>query len=262
VRYELLGPLRIVDSDGPAFITAPKVELLLAVLLIRANRPTSTDRLVDEIWLDNPPRRATAGLHVYVSQLRKFLDRPGESHSAIVTRAAGYVLELGADELDLSIFLNAMDRGRESAKTGQIDLAAKNFEHALGLWRGDALAALPSRPIISGFLNWLGEKRLECAELAVEAQLLLGGHREMIARLYSLIGRYPLREAFYRQLMLALYRSERQADALKLYQSVRETLDRELGVHPGRSLQELQQAILAADPDLDTPRPHLLLLSG
>lgn len=258
MRYELLGPLRIVDSDGPAFISAPKVELLLAVLLIRANRPTSTDQLVDEIWLDDPPRRATAGLHVYVSQLRKFLDRPGESHSAIVTRPAGYVLELGTDELDLSVFLNAMDRGRESAKAGHMDIAAENFEHALGLWRGDALAALPNRPIVSGFLNWLGEKRLECVELAVEAQLLLGRHREMVARLYSLIGQYPFREAFHRQLMLALYRSERQADALKLYQSVRETLDRELGVDPGRSLQDLQKAILSADPDLDTPQPYLL----
>jgi len=204
VRYEILGPLRIVDSTGPAFITAPKIELLMAVLLIRANRPTSIDQLVTEIWLDTPPRRANAGLHVYVSQLRKFLDRPGESTSTIVTRPAGYVLDLGADELDLSVFLDLVERGRESAKAGYIDVAVAHFEQALGLWRGDALGDFPNRPIVGGFLGWLGEKRLECAELAVEGQLHLGRHREMIARLCSLTGEYPYREAFYRQLMLAL----------------------------------------------------------
>lgn len=251
MRYEILGPLRVVDSAGSSFLSAPKIEILLAAMLIRANQPTSVDQLIAELWLDKPPRRAVAGLHVYVSQLRKFLDRPGESDSSIVTRSGAYVLQLGKDRLDSAIFVDLIERGRECVRAGLVDVAVAHFEQALELWRGDPLGDLPHRPVIGSFLSWVTEKRLECIELAIGGQMQLGKHREMIARLYGLIAEYPFREAFYRQLMLALYRSERQADALKLYQTVRDTLRRELGVDPGRSLQELQQAILTADRRLD-----------
>src|SRR6185503_18952705 len=120
-----------------------------------------------------------------------------------------------------------------------------------GLWRGPALGDLRAGPIVEGFVTWLAEARLECLEMLADSHLELGRHRELVGRLYSLTAEHPLREAFYRQLMLALYRSERQADALKVYQMARKTLNEELGLEPCRSVQDLQRAILTADDQLD-----------
>jgi DNA-binding SARP family transcriptional activator len=251
LRFEVLGPLRVIDRNGASFISAPKVELLLAVLLMRADRLVTSEQLITELWNDEPPRRATAGLYVYVSELRKFLDRPGESDSQIVTRPPGYLLRMGTDELDLTNFLDLTKQGRDLAAIGEHEAAVDCFERGIGLWRGSALGDLPSGPIIGGSVTWLAEERLECVELALDGHLHLGRHRQLIGRLYSLIAEYPLRESFYRQLMLALYRAERRADALKVYQTARRTLNRELGLEPCRSLQKLHQAILAGDAALE-----------
>ncbi len=251
MRYELLGPLRVIDEHGPSFISAPKVEVLLAALLIRADQLVPADQLVSELWDDKAPRRATAGLHVYVSQLRKFLGRPGRPGSPIVTRPPGYQLQLGPDEVDLHDFLRLAKEGREHARLGCPDGAADRFERALALWRGPVLGDMRRGPMVEGFATWLAEERLECCELMVDAHLALGRHREVVGQLYALTVDYPLREAFYRQLMLALYRAERQADALRVYQSARRTLDRELGVEPCRPLRDLHRAILTGDPGLD-----------
>jgi DNA-binding SARP family transcriptional activator len=251
VRYEILGPLRVVDEKCSSFLSARKIEVLLAVLLIRADQVVPLGQLFSEIWDDNAPRRATAGVHVYVSQLRKFLSRPDRADSPIVTRPSGYQLQLGSDELDLHSFIRLAKLGREHARNARNDHAAACFEQALALWKGPALGDLPRGPIIDGFVAWLMEERLDCVELMVESHMSLGRHREQIGRLYSLTVEHPLREPFYRQLMLALYRSERQADALKVYQSARRTLNRELGLEPCRPLQNLHRAILVADSRLD-----------
>lgn len=251
MRYELLGPLRVVSEEGTsASIGAQKIETLLAALVIRSDQVVATEQLMTEIWGERVPRRATAGIHVYVSQLRKFLGRCGGSHP-VVTRPPGYVLRSGDDELDYRSFLELVGWGRDRAREGRYEQASNCFENALGMWRGPVLGDLSHGPIVEGFVTWLSETRLECTEMLIDAQLELGRHRELVGQLYSLTAEHPLRESFSRQLMLALYRSERQADALEVYQSVRKTIHEELGLEPCRALQELQHGILTADYELE-----------
>jgi DNA-binding SARP family transcriptional activator len=255
MQYELLGRLRVTDEEGSSSIGAKKIETLFAVLLIRAGHVVSLEQLITEIWGEEAPRRANAGLHVYVSQLRKFLHRPDREESPIVTHPPGYLLRQGTDDIDFQVFENLVAGGRECARRHLYEEATERFERALDLWRGPVLADLRPGPITAGFATWLTETRLECTEALIECQLELGMHREIVGHLYSLVAEHPLREAFHRQLMLALYRSERQADALMAYQEAWRTLDDELGVRPCRSLQDLQRAILDADDDLDIRLP-------
>jgi len=248
VRFEILGPLRVVDDTEPVRITARKVELLLATLLIRAGQVVSVDQLMTEVWNYNPPRRATDALYVYVSQLRKLLGRGGpEGAHRIETRAPGYAFNVEEGELDLHTFQRLVNQGRDAARERRHTAASEAFGAALDLWRGPALEELRDGPVITGFVTWLDETRLECTEKLIEAKLALGRHSELIGLLYGLIADHPLCEPFYRQLMLALYRCERRADALMVYRTARETLHKQLGLEPGHALRELQQRILAAD---------------
>ncbi|MET7400747.1 AfsR/SARP family transcriptional regulator [Dactylosporangium sp. NPDC005572] len=251
MRYEVLGPLRVVHDGLPFSVGGHKVETLLTVLLARAGQLVTHDQLMSEMWGERPPRRATAGLHVYVSQLRKFLQRSGRTDSPVVTRPAGYLLELGPDELDAHRFLELAGRGRAEIRELRHDAASETLSAALGLWRGQVLDDLRPGPILEGYVTSLMETRIECEELLIEARLHLGRHRELISPLYALTACNPLREALYHHLMLALYRSGRAADALQVFQSVRRLLHRELGLEPCRQLQDLQRAILSADRLLD-----------
>jgi DNA-binding SARP family transcriptional activator len=251
MRYEILGPIRVVDGGTISSVSARKIEVLLAVLLVRCDQVVGTSQLMTEIWGENPPRRAAAGLHVYVSQLRKFLSREESADSPIVTTQPGYLLRLGSDELDVHVFQRLVSQGRADQRTGRLEQACAAFEAALSLWRGPALGDMRDGPVVNGFVGWAEQARLDCVEELVDSALLLGRHREFVSYLYSLITEYPLREALYRQLMLALYRSGCQADALKVYQSARNVLRSELGLEPCRSLRDLQRAILLGDPQLE-----------
>jgi DNA-binding SARP family transcriptional activator len=243
--------LRVVDGNECSTISARKIETVLAVLLIRCDQVVTLDRLIDEVWDHAPPRRAMAGLHVYISQVRKFLSRPGRADNPVVTQAPGYLLRRGDDEIDFHLFRAAVDRGRALRWDRRYEEAAACLEAALGLWRGPVLGDLRSGPIIEGFVTWLTEARHESQELLIDTSLRLGRHREVIGRLYSLAAENPLRETYYRQLMLALYRSDRRADALRVYRSARTMLKEELGLEPCQALRDLQQAILTADQRLD-----------
>lgn len=245
----MLGPLRVVDGDGSSSISARKIELLLAALLVRADDVVPTDQLITEVWGDRAPRRATAGLHVYVSELRKFLSRADRPDGRIVTRPPGYLLSMGSDEIDVRTFLDLVGLGRSRLRERRHQEAANCFEDSLALWRGPVLGDLACGPMIDGYVTWLSEARVECTEMLIDAQLQLGRHRELVGRLFSLTAEFPLRETFCRQLMLALYRSDRRAEALQVYQLARRTLDVELGLEPCRALQDLRRAILAADDD-------------
>ncbi|BCB82716.1 AfsR/SARP family transcriptional regulator [Phytohabitans suffuscus] len=251
MRYEILGPIRVVDNGIVSSLSARKVEVLLGALLIRANQVVPASQLMTEIWGDNPPRRASAGLHVYVSQLRKFLSREHCPQSPIVTTPPGYLLRLDGDELDVDVFQQRMSEGRTFQRAGRWEEACAAFESALALWHGAPVGDLRDGPVINGFVGWAEQARLECVEELVDAALMLGRHREYVSYLYVLTTEYPLREAFYRQLMLALARSGCQADALKVYQSARNILRTELGLEPCRNLRELQRAILLDDPRLE-----------
>jgi DNA-binding SARP family transcriptional activator len=249
MNYELLGTLRLVDGNSSSFISAQKVEILLATLLIRADHVVTASQLMGEIWGDRLPRRANAGLHVYISDLRKFLSRSGRPEGPIVTRSPGYMLRQGSDRLDSQSFLELMDLGRKSLKDQRYEEASECFESGLALWRGSVLGDIGTGPILRSFATRLTEARMECTEMLVDSQLQLNRHRDLVGLLFTLITENPLREAFYRQLMLALYRSERRADALKVYQTARSILIEELGLEPCTPLRELHTAILRANGD-------------
>jgi len=224
---------------------------VLAALLIRADRVVAASELMTELWGECLPRRAAAGVHVYISQLRKFLNGPAGSENPVITKAPGYMLRMGCDELDCHAFLRLMNMGRGHVRELRDDEAANSFGEALALWRGPVLADLGNGPILNGFMTWLEEQRLEGLKMLMDAKLRLGCHREVIGRLYSVTSEYPLHEEFHRQLMLALYRSDRKADALAVYRSVRKLLRDELGLEPCHALQDIQRAILAGDELVD-----------
>ncbi|MFD8483833.1 BTAD domain-containing putative transcriptional regulator [Kitasatospora sp. NPDC059673] len=228
-------------------MSARKVEILFAALLARAGQSVGINELITELWGESPPARATAALYVYVSQLRKFLIEAGCTGSRIETQHSGYTLHLGPHELDVEVFLWLVRNGRKLVDRNEHERAVAEFKRALGLWHGPALGNLRDGPIVNGFATWVQEHRLECIEIMMESNLVLGRHREIIGQLYSLTVDQPFREAFYRQLMLALYRSERRADALRVYRTARETLRRDLGIDPGTALRNLHQEILTAD---------------
>ncbi|MFC9243884.1 BTAD domain-containing putative transcriptional regulator [Streptomyces sp. NPDC057136] len=254
MRYELLGPLRVRHAQECFSLSAPKMEMMLAALLIGSDRVITKQQLVTELWGDRPPRRASAAVHVYISQLRKFLATAGDPEGrAIVTKPAGYLLRREGAGHDVDEFKDAMRQGRAQHASGRLEEALHSFDRALSLIRGPALDGLAEGPVLTSFATWAEEERLECLELSVEARTALGRHREVISLLNTLIAQHPLRETFYRQLMLVLYRSERQAEALQVYRSAQRVLRSELGLEPHRSLRRLHQAILTSDRLLDLP---------
>ena len=208
----------------------------------------STDRLVDEVWGAQPPPTAVKTVQVYVSQLRKVL---GEG--VLETRGRGYRLALAADQLDAERFERLLVTGRELLAAGDAQGAADVLREALGLWRGPPLSDFTYEPFAASEIARLDELRLTALEARIEADLALGRHHELVSELEGLTRQYPLREGLRVQLMLALYRSGRQADALDGYKHARAVLDTELGLDPSRELQELEQAILRHDPELDAP---------
>ncbi|WP_269724421.1 AfsR/SARP family transcriptional regulator [Pseudofrankia inefficax] len=238
-------------------MSAPKVETLLTVLLIRNNQVVSTSQLISEIWDERPPRRATAAVHVYISNLRKLLgDSGGGPAGPIVTRPPGYLLRLDSEQLDLTVFQRLVRQGRQSMSESRFEDAARTFDEALALWRGP-IPLSSDGPVMTAFSVGVEEARLECVELRVEANLRLGRHRAAISDLYGLVNEHPLHEAFYGQLMRALYLSRRRADALEVYHQLREVLRRELGLEPGAALRELQRAVLT-DTVVDGEQPARL----
>jgi predicted ATPase/DNA-binding SARP family transcriptional activator len=231
--FRILGPLE-VSSDGQTLdLGGQKQRVLLAMLLLSANGVVSSDRLVEALWEDEPPDTARKALHVYVSQLRKLL-----GHDRLVTQAPGYRLRVEPEELDL-------DRFRRLHQEGRLD-------EALALWRGPPLSEFTYQRFARAEIARLEELRLGCLESRIERDLESGLHQTVVGELETLVGSHPLREGLRRQLMLALYRCGRQAEALDVYQHGRETLVEELGIEPSRGLRELQQAILNQDPALET----------
>nr|AVI57410.1 AbmI [Streptomyces koyangensis] len=250
VKFEILGILRVVDGGAHRTPSAQKVRTLLTTLLIRPNEVVSAEQLIYEIWGENPPRRARAALHVYVSQLRKFLAGPEEPEDRIITQPPGYLIRVPYGDLDVNVFRRHLQQGRTHARAQRHEEATLALGAALKLLHGEELDRLQGGGITRNFVTWLEEVRLECQEMLIESSLSLGRHRESVSTLQSLTARYPLHEAFYRQLMIALYRSDRRAEALRTYQSARGTLREELGLDPGDALFDLHHAILLADDRL------------
>ncbi|MEV5205172.1 BTAD domain-containing putative transcriptional regulator [Streptomyces sp. NPDC053720] len=258
MRFRILGPLEVRAPRGTAGDLTPraaKIRVVLATLLVRANEIVSVDSLIDELWGENPPRTATTTLQVYVSQLRKLLHEADAEfgRDALVTRPPGYELRIDPAQLDLTVFEELHGRSRELMEQQNHRTASDLQRQALGLWRGPLLSDTPHGPLLDATAVRLAEVRTAALEQCIRAELHLGRHRELIGELQSVVAELPLREEFHAHLMVALYRSGRQADALQVFGRLRRGLVDELAIEPGRSLQALHQRILVGDPALLTP---------
>jgi DNA-binding SARP family transcriptional activator len=243
--FRLLGPLEVVDDDRAVALGGGRQRALLAVLLLHANEVVSTDRLIDELWGQRPPPTAGKIVQVYVSRLRKEL-----GHDRLVTRSPGYLLRVDRSELDLARFERLVgEAGRADPPS-----AAAKLRLALALWRGPPLADLAYEPFAQAEIMRLEELRWAARERRIDADLAAGSHSELIGELEALIAEHPLRERLRSQLMLALYRAGRQAEALDAYRHARRELGEQLGLEPSEDLRRLEQAILRQDPALEPPR--------
>ncbi|HEX4747222.1 MAG TPA: BTAD domain-containing putative transcriptional regulator [Gaiellaceae bacterium] len=248
--FRILGPLEVRDGEEILHLGGSKQRGVLAILLLSANEVVSSDRLVDRLWGDAPPEDAATALQAHVSRLRKAL--PGGTE-LLVTRAPGYMLQLAPGQLDLERFDALVREGRAELAQGAAERAATTLRSALELWRGRPLADLEDEPFAREATAHLEDAWLDAIGTRVDADLALGRHTELVTELRALARAHPLREGLRVQLMLALYRSGRQAEALDVYTDTRGVLNAELGLEPGPALQRLQQQILVQDPELDPP---------
>ncbi|MGQ0779372.1 MAG: BTAD domain-containing putative transcriptional regulator [Pseudonocardiales bacterium] len=250
VRFAVLGPLTLRRGRRPVRLGGPRPRALLASLLLRANQLVGVDQLVDRLWGADPPKDARAALQVVVARLRQALDTDAER---VRTQPGGYLIAVAPDELDLLRFNELVARAEEASLAGDVAAESMLLTEAVGLWHGPPLTNVSSDLLHREDVAQLAERRLLAEERRIDAGLRLGRHAALIPELTSLTAQHPLRERFWVQLALALYRSGRQAEALATYRSVAKLLSDELGLDPGPELRQLHQAVLTADPTLAVP---------
>ena len=248
VEFRILGPVEVLDGAGRVELRAAKVRALLAALVIHRNQVVSADHLVEALWGGDPPQTATNGLQGYVAKLRRILG-PG----LLSTRAPGYVLTVKPEASDAGRFEALVTRGQTARNEGRAEEAAELLGEALALWRGTALGEFADHPFAQAEAARLEERRLVAIEELIETELARGRHTEVVGRLQALVGAHPLRERLWGQLMVALYRSGRGAEALQAYSAVFSRLGEELGIEPGPALRRLQEDLLLQRPELDRP---------
>jgi predicted ATPase/DNA-binding SARP family transcriptional activator len=255
MEFRILGPLEVLDEDRSLALGGSKRRALLALLLLHRGETLGAERLIEELWGGRPPATAAKSLRVHVSRLRKALvaGRGEGWGELVVTRGHGYQLMLDPERVDAHRFERLLSEGRSELAAGRPERAALALEEGLSLWRGRPLDDLAYEPFARREIDRLEDLQVAAIEELVEARLALGRHAEVVAQLESLIADYPYRERLRVQLMLALYRCDRQADALQAYQDARRTLVDELGIEPGERLRELERAILAQDAALAAP---------
>jgi DNA-binding SARP family transcriptional activator len=247
VELGLLGPFEVRREGSPIVLGGPKQRALLARLALQPNQVVSSERLVDELWGGNAPETASTALQVYVSQLRKALEPDGPPYRVLETRSPGYVLRLEPESRDVDRFEALLTAGRAAGSPAE---RAELLRSALALWRGEPLADLAYEPFVQAQAGPLEELRLCAFEERIDAELELGRHAELVGELEAHAVEHPLREPLRVKLMLALYRSGRQADALEVARDTRRLLSDELGLEPSPALQELERQILRHDPAL------------
>ena len=252
MEFRILGPLEALEGDQRVALGGSKRRAVLALLVLHPNETVSAERLIDELWGEAAPQTAAKTLQAHVSRLRKALPGAG-ANGPIVTHAHGYELRVEPDGVDAHRFERLLSEARSELAADQPSSAATLLEAALALWRGPPLADLAYEPFAQAEIARLEDLRIAALEQLVEAKLALGRHTEVIGELEGLIEQHPYREGLRAQLMLALYRADRQADALQAYQDARNRLVEELGIEPGARLRSLESAILAHDPALSQP---------
>jgi DNA-binding SARP family transcriptional activator/ABC-type branched-subunit amino acid transport system substrate-binding protein/streptogramin lyase len=253
--FRILGPLEVTDEGRRVELGGRKQRALLAILLLHPNEIVSADKLIDELWGEAPPPTATRTLQAHISRLRKSIgtDRRSKDSGRLETRGHGYVLRIEVGQLDADRFQRLLEDGRRALARGEAGSAVEKVDQALALWRGPALADFAYDSFAQRDIARLEELRLSALEERIEANIALGRHSEVIAELEALVAGHPLRERLRGQLMLALYRSDRQAEALDAYQRGRQALAEELGLEPSKALQRLERQILEHDPSLAAP---------
>ena len=249
MEFLILGPLEVSEDGRKLALGGPKQRAVLAHLILRANRVVPSDLLIDGLWGEEPPESARNTLQTYVYRLRKVL-----GDGRIEGRDGAYVLAALPDEIDAARFEVLLKQGKASIATNPA-AAAATLSDALSLWRADALADVSDEPSLRGEAARLEELRLAATEHRIAAEIAMGGHSTVVAELESLTARYPLRERMWANLMLALYRFGRQAEALHTYERAREVLAEELGTEPSAELQYLHEQILRRDPSLGRTEP-------
>jgi DNA-binding SARP family transcriptional activator/DNA-binding beta-propeller fold protein YncE len=253
--FRVLGPLQVATNGSSLPLGGAKQRAVLALLLLHANEVVSSDRLIDELWAGSPPESAANIIHGYVSHLRKTLE-PGRSrgeHELLVSRPPGYMLRARPEQIDAERFATLTGEARQLLDDGEADAAADRLRAALALWRGSPLADLTYESFARPDIERLEEARVAALEDRIDADLALGRDGDLVGELRKLVGKHPLRERLRGQLMVALYRSGRQADALSAYREGRRVLTEELGIEPGPALRDLERAILHHDAALGAP---------
>jgi DNA-binding SARP family transcriptional activator len=246
MEFRILGPLEVVEDGRPIPLDRRLSRALLAYLLLHANEPVSSDRLVDELWGETAPKTAVASLQNYVSRLRKSIGR-----ERLRLSSAGYTLRVDPEQLDVARF----DRLVAEAQTAPAKERAELLSAAIALWRGEPLEDLAFEEFAQAEIAQLSERLLNALEARIDAELELGGGPELVEEVEGLVADHPLRERLRGQLMLALYRAGRQKHALDVYQSARHTLQEELGLEPSEELRVLERRILEQDPALLSGAP-------
>ncbi len=243
--FRLLGPLEVSDETGTLLLGGQKQRSVLALLLLEAPRPVPIDRFIDVLWGEQPPRTAATSLQNFISQLRKSLGA-----DVLVTKAPGYALAVEPDQVDLNRFRSLVAEARTAADA---TARADKLRAALELWRGPPLADLTFEAFAAAFATPLDEERLAAVEDRIDAELELGRHQVLVGELEQLVEQHPVRERLRAQLMLALYRSGRQAEALDVFQHARRFLVDQLGIEPGPDLRALHASMLRQDVGLRVP---------
>jgi DNA-binding SARP family transcriptional activator/tetratricopeptide (TPR) repeat protein len=249
MEVRLLGSLELAEDGLPVGVGGVRQRAVLALLVLHANQVVPAERLLVELWGEDAPPTAVNALQAAVSRLRRALPQ-----GRLITRPVGYLFRAAPDEVDVERFEQLLASGREALARGAAADAAGMLRRALALWRGPALADFRFDPFAQAEIARLEELRLDCIEERIEADLALGVAGELVGELQRLTAEQPLRERLRGQLMLALYRSDRQADALVVYRDLRELFAEELGLEPAPALRELEAAILRQDPSLGTPQ--------
>ncbi len=250
LEFKVLGPLEVRRGAVVLPLGGPGQRMLLAVLILCANEIVSTDRLSRLLWEDEPPDTAKHILQINISRLRKVLEAEPSNPRVLLTRSPGYMLRVPGESIDALRFQTLVEEGQGMALE-EPERAAATLAEALALWRGEVLADLPIDPSRLPGVARLEEIRLAAIEDRVDAELALGHHAGLVGELRSLVSAYPFRERITRQLMIALYRSGRQSEALSAFEDARSRLASEVGIDPGSQLQALEQLVLRHDPSLD-----------
>jgi DNA-binding SARP family transcriptional activator/DNA-binding CsgD family transcriptional regulator/tetratricopeptide (TPR) repeat protein len=251
LQIELLGPVEARVDGRPVALGGQRPRALFAVLALMGGRVVTTDRLIDELWGEDPPVRARDSLQVHVSRLRKGLDDAGADGGRLVSQAGGYLLDLRPGERDVDRWQQALRRARRARANAEARVAREEFEQALGVWRGQPLGGVSTNSLLAAERARLEEERLAAVIEGIELDLELGRHGELLGQLDALVIAHPFKERLVELQMLALYRCGRQTDALEIYAQNRRRLDAELGLEPSSQLRRLQEAILRQDPSLE-----------